>query len=242
MTDLGDTVELDTVAVELQRALLNSVSHNLRAPLASIIGVLDSLMEDHRLLDEQTKLELLRSAREEAERLNRLVGNLLEMTRLEGGAIHLRIEPWEVRDVINAALTHLGDHRASGLVYVDAPLDLPPAPMDFALITQALVNILDNALKYSGNCQRVDIIARMEEGAVRIAVADHGRGIAEKDLPRVFEKFYSGAPQGTGMGLGLSICKGFVEAHGGSIRAENHERGGAVISFTLPIRKAGGAV
>src|SRR5438034_6084890 len=78
MTDLGDTVELDTVAVELQRALLNSVSHNLRAPLASIIGVLDSLMEDHRLLDEQTKLELLRSAREEAERLNRLVGNLLE--------------------------------------------------------------------------------------------------------------------------------------------------------------------
>src|SRR5215831_13456100 len=106
---MGETVELDIVAAELQRALLNSVSHNLRAPLASIIGVLDSLLEDRGLHDERTELELLRSAREEAERLNRLVGNLLEMTRLEGGAIHLRTEPCEVRDVIEAELTHVGD-------------------------------------------------------------------------------------------------------------------------------------
>src|SRR5262249_43155155 len=140
-----------------------------------------------------------------------------------------------------AALTHVGDSRAPGLVGVDVPPELPPVSMDFALIAQALVNIIDNALKHSGSSQRVDVIARMEAGGIRIAGADHGRGIPEKDLPRIFDKFYSAAPNGTGMGLGLSISKGFVEAHGGSIRAENDERGGAVISFTLPMQAGGAA-
>jgi two-component system sensor histidine kinase KdpD len=233
-------VELNIVASELQKALLNTVSHNLRAPLASITGVLDSLMEDQGLLDPQTQRELLRSAREQAERLNRLVGNLLDMTRLEGGAIHLRIESWDVRDVVDAALAQLGERNLPGQLSIDIPADLPPVAMDFALITQTLVNILDNAVKYSEGRLPVEIGAKVEDGSVQIWVADRGRGIALQDLPRIFEKFYSGAPCGPGMGLGLSICKGLVEAHGGSIWAENREAGGAVITFKLPLRPAGG--
>jgi two-component system sensor histidine kinase KdpD len=233
-------VESDAVSSEFQKSLLNAVSHNLRAPLASITGVLDSLMADRDRLDEQTQRELLESAREQADRLNRLIGNLLDMTRLEGGAIHLRAEPWDVQDVVDAAFVHLGDHRLPGRTSVNIPPDLPPVSMDFALITQTLVNILDNALKYSGDGLPIEIHARLQHNRVHIAVADRGKGIAPVDLPRVFEKFYSGAPNGTGIGLGLSICKGLVEAHGGSIWAENRQDGGAVITFTLPVDRAGG--
>src|SRR5882724_7432768 len=233
-------MESNIVAAELQKALLNSVSHNLRAPLASITGILDSLLEDDPL-DAETRRELLLSARDEAERLNRLVGNLLEMTRLEGGAIHLQIEPCDLRDAVESALTQIGDSRAGGRVSVHVPPDLPAIPMDLSLISQTLVNLIDNALSYSGERSPVELLARLEDDHVRISVVDHGRGIAPHDLPRVFEKFYSCAPHGSGVGLGLSICKGFVEAHGGSIRAENGEHGGAVVSFTLPMRAAGGA-
>ena len=231
-------MELNVVAAELQKALLNSVSHNLRAPLASITGILNSLLEDDPL-DPETQRELLLSAREEADRLNRLVGNLLEMTRLEGGAIHLQIEPCDVRDAIDAALIQLGPSRAGGRVSVDVPADLPAVPMDLSLISQTLVNLIDNALSYSGDRSPIELVVRLEDDHVRISVVDHGRGIAPHDLSRVFDKFYSCAPHGRGVGLGLSICKGFVEAHGGSIRAENAEEGGAVLTFTLPIR--GGA-
>jgi two-component system sensor histidine kinase KdpD len=221
-------------AAELQKTLLNSVSHNLRAPLASITGVLDSLLEDRDLLDEATRRELLQSAREEAARLNSLIGNLLDITRLDGGAIHLRVEPCEVGDAVAAALMQLGKRREKESVKIDIPRDLPSVPMDFALITQTLVNLIDNALKYSEPGGSVEVHARRLDAEVMIEVADRGRGIAAQDLPRVFERFYSSA-NGRGIGLGLSICKGFVEAHGGSIRAENREGGGAVIAFTLPL-------
>jgi two-component system, OmpR family, sensor histidine kinase KdpD len=233
-------VDPGLAAAELQKALLNSVSHNLRAPLASITGVLDSLIEDRDLLDEETQRELLRSARDEAGRLNRLVGNLLDMTRLEGGAIRLNTEPHDLRDVIGAAVAQLGARLSPGQVSIDFPLDLPLISLDFALITQTLVNLIDNALKYSDDGLPVEVSAALETDAVRISVADRGRGIAEKDLPRVFEKFYSGALPGAGLGLGLSICRGFVDAHGGSIQARNREQGGAVIMFTLPLKPVGG--
>ena len=217
---------------DLQRALLDSVSHNLRAPLASIIGVLDTLIDERELLDESTRGELLRSAREQGARLNRLIGNLLDITRIDGGAVHLRLEPCDVRDVVAAAVTQLG-RPSPGWVTVDISHDLPPAPMDFALIAQTLVNLIDNARKYSWN-GAVEVRARRREGDVTISVADRGQGIPPEDLERVFENFYSGHA-GTGIGLGLSICRGFVQAHGGTIRAGNRDGGGVVITFTLPL-------
>ena len=223
-------------AAELQQTLLNSVSHNLRAPLASIAGVLNTLIDDRDLLDEATRRELLESAREEAGRLSTLIGNLLDITRLDGGAIRLHRELCEVRDAVAAALRQLGKRSGRRAVRVEIPHELALVPMDFALITQTLVNILDNALKYSPPGSPVEVRAWREDSEVRVEVADRGRGIDEADLPRVFERFYSGA-KGTGIGLGLSICKEFVEAHGGSIHAENRKDGGAAIRFALPLAR-----
>jgi len=231
-------VKPNITPAELQNALLSSVSHNLRAPLASITGVLQTLIEDRELLDGETQLELLRSARDEADRLNRLIGNLLDITRLEGGAVHLKIEPREIRDVIAAALRHLGRSETCPTICVDIDPDLPAVPLDFALISQTLVNLIDNALNYSLNCRPVEIHARRDNHAVRIAVADRGSGIPRQNLERIFEKFYSG-PDRSGTGLGLAICKGFVEAHGGSIRAENRVGGGAIVTFMLPLFQKG---
>jgi two-component system, OmpR family, sensor histidine kinase KdpD len=221
----------------LQQALLNSISHNLRTPLASITGALSSLVEDSSRLDENARHDLVETAAEEAARLNRLVGNLLDMTRLEAQAMRIHIEPCDVQDVIGAALAQLGDQGRKRSIAIDAPASLPLVPMDFVLITQTLVNLLDNALKYSPPDAPITVRAEARDRDLDIVVTDGGIGIPAGDLDRVFEKFYRGPQRGvTGSGLGLSICKGFVEAHGGRIRAETQPTGGTSVRLTLPLR------
>jgi len=220
----------------LQQALLNSISHNLRTPLASITGALSSLAEYSSRLDENARHDLVETAREEAARLNRFVGNLLDMTRLEARAMRIHIEPCDVQDVIGAALAQLGDQGRNRSIAIDAPATLPLVPMDFVLITQTLVNVLDNALKYSPAEAPVTVRAEARDRDLDIVVTDRGIGIPSGDLDRVFEKFYRGPQTGvTGSGLGLSICKGFVEAHGGRIRAERQSTGGTLVRLTLPL-------
>jgi len=220
----------------LQQALLNSISHNLRTPLASITGALSSLAEDSSPLDEIARHDLVDTAREEAARLNRFVGNLLDMTRLEARAVRIHIEPCDVQDVIGAALAQLGDHGRKRSIAVDAPAPLPLVPMDFVLITQTLVNVLDNAVKYSPPDAPITVRAEVHDRDLDIVIMDRGIGIPAGDLDRVFEKFYRGPQTGvTGSGLGLSICKGFVEAHGGRIRAETQPAGGTLVCLTLPL-------
>jgi two-component system sensor histidine kinase KdpD len=221
----------------LQRALLNSISHNLRTPLASITGVLSTLSEDSARLSESARNELLETARGEAERLNRLVGNLLDMTRLEANAVHIHIEPCDVHDVIGAALAQLGEQARSRPIVVEAPENLPFVPMDFVLIVQALVNVLDNAVKYSPPEAPIIVRAEQHDQDIDITVTDQGNGIPAGDLDRVFDKFYRGRQISVpGSGLGLSISKGFVEVHGGRIRAERPPIGGTVVRLTLSTR------
>jgi len=224
-------------ADKLQKALLNSVSHNLRTPLASVLGALNSVLEDGALLDAPTKQSLLKTAQEEARRLDWLVKNLLDMTRLEGGAIRVKTEPCDVHDVVGAALHQLGETAQNHAISVAIAPDLPLVPMDDALIVQVLVNMLDNALKYSPGDAPIDIEARLDTGQLEIRVLDRGRGIPEQELERVFEKFFRvalpGAPKG--VGLGLSICKGFVEAHNGRILAKRRTQGGTELAFFLPL-------
>ena len=224
-------------ADKLQKALLNSVSHNLRTPLASVLGALNSVLEDGALLDAPTKQSLLKTAKEEARRLDLLVQNLLDMTRLEGGAIRVKAEPCDVHDVVGAALYQLGETAQNRAISVAIAPDLPLVPMDDALIVQVLVNMLDNALKYSPGDAPIDIEAQLDTGQLEIRVLDRGRGIPEQELERVFEKFFRvalpGAPKGAG--LGLSICKGFVEAHNGRILAKRRTQGGTELAFFLPL-------
>ena len=221
----------------LERALLNSISHDLRTPLVSIIGALSSLSDDTVHLPEANRLALLSGAWDEAERLNRFVGNLLDMTRLEAGELRLHKEPCDVQDLIGCALAALDRQLGARPVEVMLAEDLPLVGMDMVLLTQVLVNLLENALKYTPTNSPIVIRARLEAQALQLEVLDRGPGIAEAELDQVFEKFHRlPVPEGVrGTGLGLSICKGIVEAHGGTIRAENRTNGGLRMICSLPL-------
>lgn len=221
----------------LERALLNSISHDLRTPLVSITGALDALKEKGSPLEQEARDDLLDAASEDARRLNRFVGNLLDMTRLESGALRLKLIPNDVQDLIGCALSALEPQIGDRKIAVRMPSDLPLVKMDMVLMTQVLVNLLDNALKYTPRKGPIELAAELTDGTLTLSVADRGPGIPEQELSRVFDKFYRlPVPEGAGgTGLGLSICKGIVEAHGGSIHAENRAGGGLTMIVTLPV-------
>lgn len=226
---------------KLQTALLNSISHDLRTPLASVTGALSSLHEaevgDEVVMDHETRLELIDTGWQEAERLNRLVGNLLDMTRLESGAIRLNFEDGDIEDVIGTALARLHNRLTGYRIHTRISTGRPLVKMDSGLIEQVLVNLLDNAAKYSPPGSEIEVGANQCGGELEVWVADHGRGVPPEDLEHIFEKFFRVQRTDgiSGTGLGLSICKGIIEAHGGSIRAQNGEDGGTIITFSLPI-------
>ncbi|WP_376793468.1 DUF4118 domain-containing protein [Thermoflexus sp.] len=228
-------------AERLQTALLDSISHNLRTPLVSIIGALTSLQEDASALSEEARQTLVTTARSEAERLNRLVGNLLDMSRIAAGKVKVKKAPCEVQDVVNAALEQCAEQLKGRPITVKVDPNLPLVPMDFALIEQALVNVLDNAIKYSPAGSPIEIYAYADAGNLVIEVMDRGIGIPPEDLERVFDKFYRVIRHDVvgGSGLGLTISRAFIEAHGGRIWARNRPGGGTIITMTLPMEPTG---
>jgi two-component system sensor histidine kinase KdpD len=236
LAEQAQHAELLQTQERLRTTLLNMISHDLRTPLVSITGALSSLQEDIEF-DRATRRNLIENAREEAERLNRLVGNLLDMTRIETGGLQLTREPCDVEDMIGSALEQ-AEHWLQGRpVAVDIPVDLPLVPMDFVLMVQVLVNLIDNAVKYSPPDSPIQVCARVDASELQIQVADRGTGIPPADLERIFDKFYRVQRPGsvTGSGLGLSICKGIIEAHGGRIWAQTREGGGTVLTLAVPL-------
>jgi two-component system sensor histidine kinase KdpD len=222
---------------KLQSALLNSLTHDLRTPLVSITGALTSLDDQADALSEEDRCNLILTARGEADRMNRLVGNLLSMSRIESGALFLHRQPEELQDVIRTALEMLGKQIAANPVRVSVPPDFPPVSLDIGLMVQVLVNILDNAVKYSPPGSPIDISAGEDGLSAHIEIADRGVGIPPQETEHVFEKFYRiQRPENvSGSGLGLSISKGIVEAHGGRIYAFPRPGGGTVIAVELPL-------
>ncbi len=237
LSEAARQAEVLQATEKLQTALLNSVSHDLRTPLVSITGALSTLQEANLTLDEAARRALVENAREEAERLNRLVGNLLDMTRLESGALRLRREPADIGDLIGAALEQLGSRLSQRRVHIAVPPELPLVALDFVIMVQVLVNLLDNADKYSPPDGPIEVSAALAGDRLQLTVADRGRGLPEADLPHLFDKFYRVQHPGSvaGTGLGLSICRGMVEAHGGAIQAANRAGGGAVFTLSLPL-------
>ena len=235
---LADESQAAQVRVEkeqLRSSLLSSVSHDLRTPLAAITGTLSGLLDDEVRMDPATRRELLQSVYEEVERLTRLVNNLLDMMRLESGAVTVRKEWQLLEEVAGTALAHMEQRLQGRAVDVRLPADLPLVEMDAILIEQVLVNLLDNAVKYTPPGSPIEISAAKNDGGIEVAVADRGPGLPPGDGQRVFEKFYRGQPSTTrGVGLGLAICKAIIEAHGGTIWAENRQGGGAAFRFMLP--------
>lgn len=240
LADKAHQAQLLRETEKLQTALLNSISHNLRTPLASITGALSSLRDDDHRLDINARRELLSTAWEEAERLNHLVGNLLNMTRLEAGAVKLALEPCDVEDLVGVTLTQMTNRLRNRQINVDVSNTLPPVAIDLVLAAQALVNLVDNAVKYSSTGTPIDIRAYREREQVVIEVSDRGRGIPPTELEHIFDKFYRVQEMSdtSGTGLGLSISKGIVDLHSGRVWATNRSGGGATFAIALPIAQS----
>jgi two-component system, OmpR family, sensor histidine kinase KdpD len=220
---------------QLRSSLLSCVSHDLRTPLAVITGAASTLVMDGNVLDSGTRADLMKTILEESERLNRLIRNLLDMTQLESGTVRLRKEWASFEEVLGAALNRVEDRLGDREVRVDIPRDLPLVPFDPFLIEQVLINLLENAAKYSSG--PIEIRASMMPEELLVDVRDAGPGIPRGEEERVFEKFHRAVREGSpaGVGLGLAICRAIVAVHGGRIWARNCEDGGASFQFLLPL-------
>ena len=223
----------------LRNALLTSISHDLRTPLASIVGSASSLSSRDMTLDGETRDSLVSTILEEAERLNRFINNLLDMTRLESGALRPRTSLVVLSDMVGAALQRARKILTEHQLEVDLAAGLPMVRLDMVLFEQVLFNLLDNAAKYAPAKTTIRLRAWRDGKLVRVQVLDEGDGIPPDDLERVFDKFYRarGADRRrAGTGLGLAICHGFVEAMSGTIGATNRtDRSGAAITITLTV-------
>lgn len=224
---------------KLRAALLSSISHDFRTPLASIIGSASSLLEASAQFSPEARRDLLLTIQQSGERLHRYVVNLLDMSRLEAGALTVKRDWVELGDLLGTALARMESELALRRVRIDLPRDLPMLHVDFVLIEQVLLNLLDNALKYSPPGSEIAIAARDEGDSVACEITNASDAVPTGDLDRIFTKFYrpNDASDTKGTGLGLSICKGFVEAHDGTISARAGRDGASLsIVVRLPVR------
>jgi len=234
-----DQAKLAAEADRLRSALLTSISHDLKTPLVSILGSITSLRAYSGSFDAGAKDQLMATIQEETERLHRFIANLLDMTRLESGAVEPNMALVDLSEVVNSAVKRAERILAGHRVAIRLSPDLPMVRLDFVLFEQVLFNLLDNAAKYSPAGTLVTLEAEPTDGEIRLRVMDEGDGIPTDDLERIFDKFYrvhATDRRRAGTGLGLAVCRGFVEAMGGRITAGNRgDRPGAAFTLTLPI-------
>jgi two-component system, OmpR family, sensor histidine kinase KdpD len=229
---------------ELKSALLAAVSHELRTPLASIKAAATSLLDDSVAWDAQTRLDFLTAIDEETDRLTLMVSNLLDLSRIEGGALRPQKDWYDIDEVIADVQRRLATRTASHPLTVTVEPDLPPLRFDYVQIAQVLINLLENAVKYTPAGTPIAVTARRVPGAIEVSVHDHGPGIPPEHQLRLFDKFYRApsAQAASGSGIGLAISKGLVEAHGGRIGVESEPGSGTTFRFTLPLPPSAPAV
>jgi K+-sensing histidine kinase KdpD len=219
----------------LRNALLSALSHDLKTPLTALVGASNALCEGR--LDERERMEFTRMVASEAERLNRLVSNLLELTRLEAGKVTVKRVPQAIDEVIGSSLYRLERQLEGRRIETNVPEDVPLAAFDPVLLEQVFTNLLENALKYTPPGTPIDISVRREHSRIVVDVADRGPGVPSGEEEKVFERLYRGdgdRRSAGGIGLGLTICRAIITAHDGKIWLENRPGGGAVFRFTLP--------
>lgn len=226
--------EVEVENERLRNALLSSVSHDLRTPLAVVKGAATALLEQEETLSPERRREYAQAISDEANRVNRLIRNLLDMTSLEAGALRVRKEWLPLEEVIGVALSRLEDQLGARPVNVRIAPDAALAPFDATLLEHVLVNLVENALKYTPSLSPLEINARRVDAGVEVEVADAGAGVPPGQEERIFTKFHRASDTAVGMGLGLTICRGIVTAHGGRIWCENRPTGGASFRFVLP--------
>lgn len=226
----------------LRTALLNSISHELRTPLSSIMGSSSTLLDADSLYSVEERRELLENIKDGSSRMNMILSNLLDSARIESGMLKLKNDWCDIEDIVGTALHHLSEQIQGRRIDISIPEGLPLIRGDCVLLGQVVINLVDNALKYSPAGGSVEIKAYAMEDKLTVSIADQGIGIPAEDLTKIFDKFYRiqhdkiNIP---GTGLGLAICKGIVEAHGGTIQAENRSDGGTMVSFSIPLAQGG---
>ena len=235
--------EMETQREQLRANLLRAISHDLRTPLTAISGNAGMLMEKSVSLNENKKQEMYRSIYDDSMWLVNLTENLLSITRIENGTLPLRRDAELIGDIFHEALSHVDRRAAKHEIRVELEDDMLMANMDARLIVQVIINIVNNAVKYTPEGSDICLSAKKENSMVRIEIADNGPGISDEAKQRLFDMFYTvntgsaGADSRRGLGLGLSLCKSIVEAHGGSITVHDNQPHGSVFSFTLPLER-----
>jgi len=240
LAERAERASVDAETEGVRNALLASISHDLRTPLAVIAGASSSLVEKGESLGAQGRAELAKSIFEESKEMSQLVANVLEMTRLEAGGIAPSLEWHSLGEIVGAALLRLRERLARHAVTADIPRGLPLVRVDAGLIEQVLLNLLDNAAKYTPPGTPVHISATAYGGELLVSVEDEGPGLPPGDEEALFGKFQRGAPESAvgGVGLGLAICRAILKLHGGRIWADRRPKGGAAFRFTLPLEPA----
>jgi len=225
--------EVEAETERLRSSLLSSVSHDFRTPLTAIVGSAGTLLGKDEIKKNPVLREQLENIQEEGGRLSRLVQNLLEVTRLESGSLRIRKELYPLEEVIGSALERVERSMPGRPVTVDFPENLPLVPMDAMLVEQVFINLLENGIRHTPAGSGLEVSASADEKAILVTVSDHGAGLKDEELERVFDKFYHDKAS-PGAGLGLAICRAVVNAHGGRIWATNGPDHGAIFQFTLP--------
>ena len=235
LRDEANEAEVLRGADEVKSALLDAVSHDLRTPLASILASAGSLRQLDVEWDEEARASFAEAIEQEARRLDRIVGNLLDLSRLESGALQPDRGWYEPTALINEVAGRLRPLVAPHPLALDLPDELPPVHLDYSEVDQVLSNLIENAAKYSPPDSEIRVSAAVSDGSLRVDVTDQGPGVSRDAMPRLFEPFFRAArAQRGGSGLGLAVARGLVEAHGGRIWAENRPEGGARFSFEIP--------
>jgi two-component system sensor histidine kinase KdpD len=240
LTEQARKTQVEIEAERLRNSLLSSISHDLRTPLATIVGSASTLVEEDQTLTKLEQHELGCAIYDEARRMSSLINNILDMARLDAGAIQLKKEWYPLEEIIGVVLNRLQKQLSERQVTVKLPAGVPMIFVDTVMIEQVLMNLLENALRYTPEQTPLSITAEPYSSAMKISVADKGIGIPKGSEDKLFEKFYrvkNEAAQ-SGVGLGLAICRAIIEAHGGTISARNLPTGGAVFSFIIPADKA----
>ena len=222
---------------KLYNALFNALSHELRTPLSSIMGAVTSLLEGGAVYNEKEKEALLLTINQGAQQMNRLVGNLLDMARLESGMLSLKKDWCDIQELIEVSLRRVKESLPDRQLIIDIPEKIILIYVDFTLIEQVIVNLLDNAIKYSDKDDFIWLKVSFEEKVLRFVISDNGRGIPVADKDKIFDKFYrlKSGRDVAGTGLGLSICQSIIDAHGGKIWADTLPERGSVFTFEIPL-------
>lgn len=239
LSDEQRYILIDTEKEKMRSNLLRAISHDLRTPLTGILGASSAILENGNTIDQETKIKLLTNIKDDSQWLIRMVENLLSVTRINEDTANVSKTPEAAEEIVAAAISRIRKRFANQKISVSVPEELLMVPMDPTLIEQVIINLIENAIKHSGDDTQIDVSLRKEDNFAVFEVSDNGEGIQEQDFPYLFESYVPNGKRSSdssrGMGIGLSICMSIVKAHHGRMDAYNKKEGGAVFRFELPL-------